>query len=232
MLIVINIGSTIFAFKVQVWYKPLFPQCPCLYYASVIPYWHAVIDRPSTNSPDHYPSVASVTSYYVEPTHYIINLFSLLFINTRELYNVITQPALITSASLTFIYRDHLKTPRVLVEQNSWKLYSGIHGACTIYIPILLFLASWEIGMIHIFNRLTAEDELFCVAHTSLAKNALRSIWPQKTTSGKRGIYPFKLQTYLYSTASLYPVFTSHIQKLLIVTFYCYFSAVVIHSTI
>lgn len=79
VLIVINIGLTIFAFKVQVWYTALFPQCPCLYYASVIPYWHAVIYRPSTNSPDHYPSVASVTSYYIEPTHYIINLFSLLF---------------------------------------------------------------------------------------------------------------------------------------------------------
>lgn len=64
------------------------------------------------------------------------------------------------------------------------------------------FSASYAVRKVwFILNNLTAEDEVFCISSTSLAKNALRSIWPQLTTSGKQEIYPFKLQLRPFGTA-------------------------------
>lgn len=64
------------------------------------------------------------------------------------------------------------------------------------------FSASYAVRKVwFILNNLTAEDEVFCISSTSLAKNALRSIWPQQTTSGKQEIYPFKLQLRPFGTA-------------------------------
>lgn len=85
------------------------------------------------------------------------------------------------------------------------------------------FCASYAVRRVwFILNSFTAEDEVFSISSTSLAKNALRSIWPQKTTSGKQEIYPFKLQLRPFSTAPyiLPPTLTTKTCQMLLLLFF------------
>lgn len=77
-----------------------------------------------------------------------------------------------------------------------------------------------------ILNNLTAEDEVFCISSTSLAKNALRSIWPQQTTSGKQEIF-----NYARLARPLISCLRRLQQKLVKCWFYCFFAVVIIRPS-